>query len=302
VWVTVAVKFDPIIAIDINANDMSHRTISTVVTMKTAMALVKNLMGRGEADSDEIAAKIADTRTVIANHRAEAERLTTEWRDADSAEDAEKVEARRRECLRLVERGEAALPGLEAAHVQARATKARVALATHQAAMRAIYPKLRSAIESASSVQHEAMVARKAAIAELGEGVVQLHIPVIALCLPDLTAMWRNQMDRVFAAPAPQPAVAAVVQPRVAQAPARPVGAADRRVVEKPVAPVAPQPAPKQKRPLRKDTVAVGGRLVSVLRSGIDIDGFQAMTGDQIALPAEQAELLVRAGSCDYVN
>jgi hypothetical protein len=86
--------------------------------------------------------------------------------------------------------------------------------------------------------------------------------------------------------------------------PARATGNVAGRVAAQPQpVPTAPQqPAPKPRRPLRKDTVAVGGRLVSVLRSGIDIDGFQTMTGDQIALPAEQAELLVRAGSCDYVN
>jgi hypothetical protein len=81
-------------------------------------------------------------------------------------------------------------------------------------------------------------------------------------------------------------------------APKQPVAAP--KPAQPPVA-LAPPVKPKP-RPLRKDTVAVGGRLVSVLRSGIDIDGFQARAGDQIALPAEQAEQLVRAGSCDYVN
>jgi hypothetical protein len=116
------------------------------------------------------------------------------------------------------------------------------------------------------------------------------------LLLEDLIQMWVAEQDRVHAAPAPspQPTPVAVVKPVPAKPAAKPVV---------PMTPVAPaEPAKPKPRPLRKDTVAVGGRLVSVLRSGIDIDGFQCRAGDQIALPAEQAELLVRAGSCDYVN
>jgi hypothetical protein len=48
--------------------------------------------------------------------------------------------------------------------------------------------------------------------------------------------------------------------------------------------------------------VAVNGKLVQMLRSGVDIDGFQTMTGDQISMSAEQAERVVLSGAGDYVH
>jgi hypothetical protein len=274
------------------------RTQIQVMTMG-ALSMVKSFMTR-ETDPDTIATQIADTKAVVANHRAEAERLTVAWRDADTAEDADKIERRRRECLRLAERGEAALPGMEAALVAARATKQSVALARHQSAARAMYPRLRQAVENAASVQAEAIKLREDAERELGGGVVQQHIPIIGfrgLLLPDLVAMWRNEMDRTFAEPAPVAAVS-VVAPRVATPPARAVGIKDQRVVEKPVAPVAPV---KPRREPRQDKVAPNGRLVTLMRSGVELpDGTQGVVGDVVAMLATDAERLVMSGAGDY--
>jgi hypothetical protein len=58
----------------------------------------------------------------------------------------------------------------------------------------------------------------------------------------------------------------------------------------------------KPKRQPRRDKVAVGGKLVVMTRSGVEIDGEQTVAGDQIALPAEQAKTLAEAGACEYVN
>src|SRR6202011_4033133 len=99
------------------------------------------------------------------------------WRDADTAEDAEKIEGRRRECLRLAERGEAALPGMEAAPIAARAERQRDGIARHQKIMRDLYPRLRRALEAAAEVQHEAIDAREAAERELGGGICAIHLP-----------------------------------------------------------------------------------------------------------------------------
>jgi hypothetical protein len=260
--------------------------------MKSAMALVRNMLPGRDADPDAIAARIADTRHVIEQHREDAESLTIAWRDAEDAAAAEKVEARRRECLRLAERGEAALPGLDAALIAARATKERVALARHLAAVRALYPKLRSAIETAASVQHECILARQAAIAELGEGIVQQRIPIagfMGICVPDSVAIWRNHQDSVFAAePAAVPPVAVVK-------PAPPVSA--KPAAPQPVAPVTPKP----KRVPRRDKVAPNGRLVTLMRSGVELpDGTQGVVGDVVAMLATDAERLVMSGAGDY--
>jgi hypothetical protein len=115
--------------------------------------------------------------------------------------------------------------------------------------------------------------------------------------------MWVAEQTRFFAT-APVP-VAAMVAPRITQAPARPVGAADRRIAEKPVPPVPPVPpvAPvKPKRQPRRDKVSVGGRLVVMLRSGIEIDGEQTVAGDQVSVSMTQADSLLKAGAAELVN
>jgi hypothetical protein len=70
--------------------------------------------------------------------------------------------------------------------------------------------------------------------------------------------------------------------------------------------PPTPQPAapkPKPKRALRRDrSAAPDQRLVSILRDGMEIDGFQATVGDVIAVPAAAAQELLRAGSVDLVG
>jgi hypothetical protein len=75
----------------------------------------------------------------------------------------------------------------------ARAAEQRIALARHRQAYAAIYPRLKQAIFAAVEIQHEAIRAREAAIAELGEGICTVHLPHIAyngLLLRDLVAMW----------------------------------------------------------------------------------------------------------------
>jgi hypothetical protein len=248
------------------------------------------LPGR-DADPDAIAAQIANTRHVIETHRAEYESLATAWRDADTAEDADKIERRRRECLRLAERGEAAMPGMEAALVAARATKQRVALAKHLAAARAVYFKLRDVVEIAASVQHEAILVRQAAIAELSEGVVQQRIGAVAymgILLPDLVEIWRAHQDRVFAEPATVQAVAAVVAP----------------IAPKPAAKAPAAEPVKARRPLRNDLLATEcRRRVKFHRSNIELeDGTLSRAGDIVSVPASVAEKLIEHGGADYAQ
>jgi hypothetical protein len=263
-----------------------------VVNMGALMQMVKNAVGVGDSVGD-IVGQIEAERAKLAASMQEIERLKAVRVGADSYEDASAAESRLGRVRWEVSRIDALLPQLESKLVAAKAIKHRDALAKHLAAARAMYPKLRAAVENAAAVQAEAIKLREDAERELGGGVVQQHIPIVAfrgLLLPDLVAMWRNEMDRTFAAPAPQPAVAAVV------APAKP---AARRVA--PTAPVEPVP-PKPKRQPRRDKVAVGGRLVTILRNGVEIDGVQCVVDDQVAVTIAQADSLLRAGAAELVN
>jgi hypothetical protein len=157
--------------------------------MKTAMALVRNLITGGDnlgdllGERESAVAKLAAAREEIL--RLEEQRLS-----AESYDDAEAINGRIARVTWTIDQITVAmLPALEQRITSARATKQRAALLKHQAAARALYPKLRQAVEAAGRVQTECIAARNAAIAELGESVVSVHIPIVAfrgLLLEDL--------------------------------------------------------------------------------------------------------------------
>ena len=129
-------------------------------------------------------------------------------------------------CRRLqwqIDHASSVLPLLEARLAAARAEGQRRGLARHRKIMAALHPKLRAAVIEAGRIQQEVIAARQAACAELGEGLVNKEIPILAyrgLILPDLIQQWAAEMDRIFA-PKPKPAAIAV-RP---QPPARPAPA-----------------------------------------------------------------------------
>jgi hypothetical protein len=277
--------------------------------MKTAMALVRNLI----TGSDNLGDLLGERDSAVAKlaaSREEIVRLKSQRLSAESFEDAEAVSQRIARVTWTIDQITVAiLPALEQRIIAAQSAKQRAGILRHQKIHRDLYPRLKTAIQAASAIQVEAVNARAAAQADLGEHVANQALPHLAyrgLLLPDLIELWSNEQDRVFlslAAPAPQPAVAAVVAPKAAPLavapPIAPKPAAKPAPVVAPVAPVAPT---KPRREPRRDRVAPNGRLISVLRPGLDVNGYKASIGDQIALSAEQAEVLVRAGSCDYVN
>jgi len=267
-----------------------------------AMTLVKNFM-TGMDSVGDIVGRIEAERAKLAASMQEVERLEAVRVGADSYEDAQAAESRLGRVRWEISRIDALLPQLEARLVDARAAAQRSGIAKHLDIARKTYPRLRAAIEAAAAVQHEAIKTREAADAELGEGIVAQYIPHISyrgFLMADLVKLWSDEQDRVFSAKS-APAPVAVIAPRVAPTPARAVGVADRRaIVEKPVAPVAPV---KPKRQPRRDKVAPNGRLVTLMRSGVELpDGTQGVVGDVIAMSAEQAERLVMSGAADYHN
>ena len=259
--------------------------------MKVALAVVKRALA-GAADL------VAATEAEIAARRREAEARGGEanecghaWLFAASQSEAEELARRRAEALRLVQRAEAELPDLEARLAAAKAERQRQALSGHRSELAALYPKLRRAIEEAARVQVEAIAAREAAVAELGEHAVTF-IPPIAyrgLLLGDLVKLWADEQDRVWAAPRPQ-AVAAVPP-----APAKLCNGSN---------PGPRPPAPRPARVPRRDAAPGAGQTaILFIRSGLELpDGSLAVTGDRVNLPADQAHALVLQGAADFAE
>jgi hypothetical protein len=271
--------------------------------MANVLQMVKSMAGIGDDDVGYLVGEIEATRAKGLASSAELERLDEQRLVADDYDAAKSIEARidrvRFECDKLA----AALPLLENRLAIARNAKQKAAIARHAAANRKAWPKFRAAILAAVDAQEEMIKMRTDAGKEIGEHAVALNLPVQAFAgflRRENFDIWDSELSRVMADPPPQPAVAAVIAPRVAPTPARPVGVTDRRAVEKPVAPVAPV---KPKRPLHKSKVTVGDRmLIVMLRANVEINGELSMVGDQIDVPTEQANSLLRQGAAERVS
>jgi hypothetical protein len=262
------------------------------------VSMIKTAVGAGDDVGDLVSQIDAVRAKGVAAHqeldRLEAARLMAE--DFETAKAlGERIERVSWEADRLA----ALLPQLENRLAIARNAKQTAAIARHAAANRKAWPRFRAALLAAVDAQEEMIKMREDAGKEIGEHAVTLNLPVQAFAgflRREHFDIWDSELSRVMAAPAPQPAVAAVVKPAQVgpvKPPAKPAPAAQ------PVAPVAPPRPPRQP---RRDKVAVGGKLVVMTRSGVEIDGEQTVAGDQIALPAEQAKTLAEAGACEYVN
>ena len=224
--------------------------------------MVKRAITRGGEDPVAAAEReLGELRAAIERHQAEAQRLAADWLHAGSQDTAEQFDRQRREALRLIERDTARIPELETRVVAAKAEKQREGLARHRAAIAGFVPQLVAAVEAAAKVQVEAIRLREAAVAELGENVVAAAIPHLAfngILLPDLVAMWRHEVERMFAPPT--------------AAPPRPVAAPAPAKASAPKPPIAAPPVPPPVRPLRQDAAPGEGQAAVVfLRPGAEL-------------------------------
>jgi hypothetical protein len=193
---------------------------------------------------------------------------------------------------------------LESQIAIAKNAKQKAAIARHAAINRKSWPKLRAAIEAAVNAQAELIRQREEAVRDVGEHAVTLHLPVAAFAgflHREHFDIWAKELDRVMAEPAPKSApapVAAVVTAKpVAKNPVADVRtSADSR--ESAAEPAKPRPL----RQPRRDKVSVGGRLVTILRTGVEIGDQQLHAGDQISVSMEQAEQLLRNGAAELVS
>jgi len=260
-------------------------------------------------DPSALAAEVALLRQSIVARRTEAERLGREWLSAPGRERAQIIKAQQTELLRTADRDEADLPVLEQNLARARARVLRSAVERHQATLRDAYFRLRDAIEAAAAAQGDVIKAREAAVAEIGESVAAIYLPHVAyrgFLVPDLIAMWRVEMDRLFAKRQPLPPdpeatklpqdVPAPVAPSKDRMPPDP--GSSRRRAEPPSLP--PKPHPR-----RHDAPPGDGQVhIVVVRPGVDLDDGrgQCTTGDVVTVPAAQGRALVENGAAEYAK
>jgi uncharacterized coiled-coil protein SlyX len=288
----------------------------------------------GQQPGDEVAA-IAGELDIGRRKGAEAssrlESLKLERKTANDFAAAKALDDQIAEAEWTIERAAALLPHLESKLKAARAERQAEGIVRHYKAAERAYRKLRVAIDAAAAVQVEAMAVRQEAIGELGEGIVQSRIPAVAfvgMLLPDLVELWRAELDRAFSGPPPKPkavppspkelekqldhfraryyehptpGLATIVESLKDQLQkASPAKAAASRAINPAMADSNP---PKPKRVPRRDTAPGDGqRLVTILRNGVDVDGYQASNGDVLALPIAAAEALVKNGAADFTT
>jgi hypothetical protein len=266
--------------------------------MRTVLQVIKKTMHGAPSDQlAELEERLHAERMNAAAAAREVEQLEQQRRMADDFDTARGLDDALARARWTIERCEAAIPPLELARDRALADQRRDLLARHKSAIGKIYPRLRDAIDAAAAVQGEAIAALQAAIAELGEGVVQANIPALAfmgLLLPDLIEIWGKEMDRFYAPAQPMPTPARALSPPAQRPPKMAPAVSNHQ---------PPPPNARIRRALRCDSQAGDGeRLICLLRSGLDIGGFQTIAGDTIAVPIETAKKLVSSGAADFAG
>jgi len=267
--------------------------------------LLKVFTGQPADDVAALTAEIEAEKAKASEACAKLEWLQLERKTADSFESARALDEQIAEARWTIERADAILPHLEGRLRAARAEKQAEALARHQAILRKRYPKFRAALQAAVEQQSEVIREREAANAELGEHLAQIHLPHIAYAgflYRDLVALWTGQNDRIFSDPLPKPAV---VAPRPAPAPAADepkFGFGWTRFGPGETPPAPPEPPARPKRVPRRDPAPTESsqRQVQILRTGIEIDGTQAIAGDVMTIDAAQAAQLVKIGAAEF--
>ncbi len=278
--------------------------------------LLKVFTGQPADDVAALAAEIDAEKAKASEACSRLEWLERERKTADTFEKACGLDDQIAELRWTIGKADERLPHLEGRLRAARAEKQAAALARHQAILRKRYPKFRAALQEAVEQQAEVIREREAAVGELGEHLAQIHLPHIAYAgflFKDLLAIWTAEQDRVFADPLPKPVV---VAPRPVAAPAaKPTartstgeaaspdfgfGWTSRQPGDEPVA--APEPQPRPKRVPRRDTPAAGQRLITILRSTVDVDGYLAINGDVLAVSIAAGEALVKGGAADFTG
>jgi hypothetical protein len=245
--------------------------------------ILKVVTGQSADDVAALAAEIDAEKAKAAAACEKVEWLERERTTADSFTQARSLDEQIAELRWTIGKADERIPHLEGQLRAARAERQAAALVRHQALLRRRYSKFRHALQEAVEQKTAVIKERQAAVAELGEQAVQLHLPNLCYAgflFEDFFALWTAEQDGVFAEPLPNPAV---VAPRPAPAPAKPAepdfgwGWTRRQPGDEPVA--ASDPPPRPKPVPRRDAPPADGsqRQVVLLRTGLEFpDGSHA--------------------------
>lgn len=242
----------------------------------------------------EAEAELARLNEVHETARADAQRLGHQWLHAASQSAAEEIDRQRVEAERLVQRAEAQIPEIEQKLVSAKSEKQREGLARHKAAIAGALPKFISAVERAAAEQIAMILMRQAAVAELGEQVVQGRIGAVGyagLLIPEFVREWKQELLREFN---PPPAAQSVPVSRSTATKANGHAKPPATIP----APARPKRAPRADQPAQSDEQAT----VVFLRGGVELpDGQQAIVGDRITMTTAQAQAYALRGAAEIV-
>lgn len=269
--------------------------------------LLKVVTGQNNDDVAALAAEIAAEKTKAAAACEEIENLQAARCTAESFERARELDEVIARARWIVEHADAVIPSLEGRLSILKAERQADGIVRHYKAAERAYRKLRAAVDAAAAAQVDAIAARNAAIAELGDAIVQRSIPAVAfggMVMPDLVKLWTDELDRVFRSPAPN--LSAPINPASTATYQRPresdfgLGWTRKRQPE-PASEPEPPKTP-ERRPLRRDaSPGAGERQVAILRPGIELpDGVQGIVGDIVTLPEERAQAMVRGGAAEF--
>ena len=283
------------------------------------MLKVRNMVGGTEDDIAELEAQIAAERDKAVEAYAEIERLEQARRAASSYQAAATFEAAVKRHQWVVAHADEVIPELESRLAEARGARQHEAVNRHRNIARQLFPRMKKVLLEAADLQAQLLKTRDAAAAELGERLVEQHIPrlvYMGLIFHDLIAIWANEVSRCIEGPAPQPAAlpASAPKPKPADKP-MPLINIDLTVkataeAHPPPPEPAAEPAPPRrpaKRPLLSaDPPGEGERQIELLRNGVELElpegALQSLAGDRVNLASEKARQLVLNGAADYVN
>ncbi len=289
------------------------------------LALVKNAIARRDKPTTTVAAQIAAAEEQVRTARAEAERLKAVAADELDDDKAEDLLRQVRAQDRAARRAEALLPELRERQADLAWLLRQALFEKHKKAIAAAARWTIEAMEAAARANYAAAAARDLASRELGNNVSALPLIIYGgICLPDLVAMWRRNVDRQLEglerAELPRPPAPAVPRSRPYYPPSPPdppmltprpgrvafAGAVRNLTSDPPAAapPPTASPATPKRQPRRDPPAGDGQKQIHFVAGGVfDLgDGTQARAGDYVNLAAEKAQPFVEKGVANFVD
>ena len=157
---------------------------------------VVSLVDTGSAEA--LTRQLQELRTLREDALTESTRLLEQLEAAETFEASELLRETSATASRRAKWIEAKIPQIEARLSHAKAKERAEKVPFHLAARRALFVKLRAALENAASAQAEAIASDNAACSALGESYARANVPQIVfrgILLPDAVATWVDHCE-----------------------------------------------------------------------------------------------------------